>query len=828
MTTVSPDQLTARLVEWANTHATSVSEEHGQLREEFQTRFPLDTLPDLPLDHYVIGRGDADNFCYWLEWKTGMLGSIRGGTASKFGVYWSQKHQEYVVNAMFKDPEDARSRILGAIAAGARCLERRDFTGLDEATAAMGDARYTMRLKPLSLYFPEHLLPITSPEHLQFFLRLLGQEPTGGQAALNHQLLTFLRSTPGVESYDTVGLMRFLYSEFPPEGLADPPTRQVWKVALGEGSMYLADALKMEAVFIGSRVPDLGAVDPDDMAEALAEVGDERGFASSAVNFAHRIREGDVVLVNRGRRAVAAVGLIDGPYQAPGAPFNPVTPGGVGERFPFWGHARRVRWLLRRELPLPEGVPVLAVKTVSPVAESTLQAVLDVSAARDASAENVARLEELGWTGGHKPVKPVQSEEVRYLVEVASHTRNIVLYGPPGTGKTYTAREFAQAWLGSGRPASPPALPVQAARTWWQVIALTLAEVGEATVTELLEHPEIQAFAEERPGNNSVKNTLWQQLLTHTHPDDGSSNTTRRHKPYVFTKSGAAPDVAVWTLTEEGKAEVARLQPLTPSAAPPLGGEPMVSSLELITFHPAYTYEEFVEGLRPTPGGGFTVRDGAFKRLCKRAHENPDQEFVVVIDEINRADTAKTFGELITLLEDDKRAEPGTPGRYAVTLPYSEERFNVPSNVIVVGTMNTADRSITLMDTALRRRFTFVEVPPRPDLLSGTVEGTALSPARLLATLNVQLAELLDADHRIGHAYLMGPTLGARDLIFRWRHKLVPLLQEYFYARDEQLQALLGRVLYEDATGKTKLGDDALVAALVKLTEDRKGDSADV
>lgn len=122
------------------------------------------------------------------------------------------------------------------------------------------------------------------------------------------------------------------------------------------------------------------------------------------------------------------------------------------------------------------------------------------------------------------------------------------------------------------------------------------------------------------------------------------------------------------------------------------------------------------------------------------------------------------------------------------------------------------------MDVALRRRFTFIFVPPRPELLAGTVQGTKLSPARLLKVLNQRITEKLDADHQIGHAYLMGETLTASDLAFRWRHKIIPLLQEYFYAREDDFRNLLGDALYQDATREQPLDQDNLMTALVSFT----------
>ncbi|MCX2718757.1 McrB family protein [Lentiprolixibacter aurantiacus] len=373
---------------------------------------------------------------------------------------------------------------------------------------------------------------------------------------------------------------------------------------------------------------------------------------------------------------------------------------------------------------------------------------------------------------------------------------NLILYGPPGTGKTYRLKnDYFPIYTTTEDRLSPEEnfQSVVQELSWWQVIAIALLEEGKSKVSQLIDN----RWIVEKQRTQKIKtlsNTIWGQLQTHTILESETVNVAKRFSPLIFNKM----EDGEWKILENNVhdqcPEIIEIKTGVDNFEPE-PGKP-VKRYEFITFHQSYSYEDFIEGIKPimlddgeeVAGDlGYDVVPGIFKELCGRAEGDPNNRYAIFIDEINRGNVSQIFGELITSIEKDKRQ--GKSNELPIKLPYSKKTFTVPSNVDIYGTMNTADRSVEALDTALRRRFEFIEMPPDLSVIRQEIEGIKVSD--ILKGINNNIGLLLDKDHLIGHAYFINVKT-KEDLANTFKNSIIPLLQEYFYGDYGKIGLVLG------------------------------------
>jgi 5-methylcytosine-specific restriction protein B len=768
------------------------------LWDEFLVAWPASRLTTMTLDEYSHA-GSKDSFTYWIESRLDELGSIWGGSAFKFGVFSRKDTEDKKSDAKLsysdiygwysslgKTADDAFEQVRGFVSQVANWAAKGDLDAI-ESFEHLGEAfkwkiafHYQNRQAPV-------IVDIFKRAPLAVFV---GDTASQGMAELQKAAMAKRPGTLGVLEFG-----RQIWEAWSQKNMV------IWKLSHGLNDFSADERMSYMQAECGVMHSETAKGQGKDFQEAL--VGD-------LFYLCHGNESLQLVgqFISAPEPCVKGNGWLQRRYRVLK---QSIKQGGYQGSQKGWTPNYRSTFKRVPEQDLPEFEATL----LKPFFGTELAELAALSGETIVGSNHDLSITPPLDSSGKHAVAPMKS----------STCFNRIYYGPPGTGKTYTLMQL----LKSDYETQALEVPAElwrnqmiaekiASLTWWEVVTTALYDLGgQASVSQLLEHSFVQAVAE-RSNTQNRRAALWANLQAHTIEDSKTVNYKRRLTPAIFDKSAGS----VWQFAGDWQEACKELVDLVKLINKGPQAQQVLQRYSFVTFHQSYGYEEFVEGLRPLlddDGNGeagdvkYEIRPGVFKKLCLRAREAPNQRFAMVIDEINRGNISKIFGELITLIEPDKR-DPLNGGKPPVelTLAYSRDKFSVPANVDIIGTMNTADRSLALLDTALRRRFDFVplladtrmeKLPDEPysaplaGLLVKTEQGE-IDVRLMLERINKRIEALYDRDHCIGHAYLtILSNVDNGDAPFEkladiFRNRIVPLLEEYFFEDWHKIRLVLG------------------------------------
>ena len=396
--------------------------------------------------------------------------------------------------------------------------------------------------------------------------------------------------------------------------------------------------------------------------------------------------------------------------------------------------------------------------------------------------------------------------------------KNIIYTGVAGTGKTYQLQQIAKQYTELLPVANTDELLKALLKplSWREVICLVFLDERKKgksllKVAEITNNLFFVTKLKINQREKAIANTAWSTLQQFSPADSKNVLVKNKSSQSYFDKD----DSSNWFLLADSLPLLADLQnklndyqAAIHSQFQPNYLQPKLERFSFVSFHQAYGYEEFVEGIRPHIADNgqmsYRVESGAFLRLCQQAKQDPSHRYAMLIDEINRANVARVFGELMSLIEPTKRA--GQTDSLSVNLAYSRQPFSVPSNVDIYATMNSQDHSLSPLDMAFRRRFEFIECRPQPQLLGKVMaNGIEIDLAKLLTALNQRIAQNLAKDSQLGHSFLWGiDSLQALSAAFS--QSIIPQVAQACQQHGQILQAIFGQTFIRLIDNKKATG----------------------
>ena len=765
------------------------------LYNEFLFQFPLEKIRNMKLDEYT-NLNRENSFCYWLESKTVELGSIWGGSSYKFGIYRYDKRpdnpsvvvsdEEYAwykkYNASNKD--EAFEIVLKAIVTIAESALSGNLEAIEEENT-FGNV---VKWKIAFLYANEMLLPIYKRDMLEKVASKLGYSDSA--KAKIYELQHFLMSQKGGKD-----LFDF-YDELLAIIEAEPSNKntKVWLFAPGENACMWDECKDSQTMCLGwDLIGDLSEFNnKEELTKALqvAYQKEDASFKNDSLalwQFVHDIHPGDIVYAKKGINKIIGRGVVESDYYYDGA-------------LSTYRHIRKVKWTHYGDWDYPAHKLVLKTLTGISKYPDFVRNLNDIVVeGNPITTTQSTSTKHYWWLVAAPEVWKFSDINVGEVIEYTLLNEN--------GNKRRVYQNFLDAKAGDiviGY-ASTPTL---------QVVAL--GEIAKDTdeqhlyfrKTEQLLNPIdysiIKGYEELRSmecmaggGRGTLfkvtedEYQLLMELIRKENPilTSGSIDiyTDERFLNEVYM---SASDL------QKLKALIKKKQNIILQGAPGVGktftaerlaytlmGEIDKQRVEMVQFHQNYSYEDFILGYKPNVDGGFELKHGVFYKFCKKALNTPDKDFFFIIDEINRGNLSKIFGELLMLIENSYRGKE-------IKLAYTDELFTVPKNLYIIGMMNTADRSLAMIDYALRRRFSFFEM--YPGFATEGFKSYQLSLANERLDKLIQgiqaLNEVISSDDSLGNGFCIGHSYFCNQTEFsmEWLENVVeydiePMLKEYWF-----------------------------------------------
>jgi 5-methylcytosine-specific restriction protein B len=760
------------------------------LHARFLKRFPLEKLKTLTLEEYALGvtnpTGAVDpesrGLCWWIEFGTEKLGRIGGATAFKHIIFYDADAKEWRYKGYASETE-AFAAVRDGLLKILDLASTDHFDKID--TVPPFENQNLTRGKYLYLYFPERFQPIYSPDDLSTFCELLGIHvaTTATATELNRSLVAFKQSHEVMKAWSNFKFMKFLYTTFNPH-------ERFWKIAPGENARLWDECRDGGYICVGwEEMGDLGQYKDRSSFNAAFEKYFPGRRPTQLWNF-RSIVTGDHIIANNGEKEIVGVGVVTGKYF-------------VNNSRSTYNNCFPVNWTITQPFPVPkhDELRINWRNTIHQLSRHDFE-ILTSTSGSSASPLKWRRSNSDGYDlqlehGGKPDVKALSSkfDEVLKSRQLSS--------GEPYLNAE--CRDGFVAWLNETTGVFP-AVCLSVLSNWF-LTSLGTDERKRATgeLWDLLFRCRPESRLTEPGKQNIIADEFdkwWNRQLRLQNGAEAPKQPAR------VTVSDYAELCSQTFLPETFFADCEELlrtkKQLILQGAPGTGKTFVAEHLanwwagapervSVVQFHESYGYEDFVHGIRPEHDKAshqtvFAPQDGAFVKCCQRAKDDLNHHnYVMVIDEINRAKTARVFGELLYLLEYRNKS---------VSLQYGQT-FSIPPNVFIIGTMNTVDRSIALVDYALRRRFAFLTLRPVENgvstVLAPWMEACGIDNAEEIDSLFVELNKLVaeqDEGLMVGHSYFMSDAAKVHhhfsDALLRsiWRYYIIPLVAEYEYQLD--------------------------------------------